>query len=114
MNATRSASCSMAPDSRKSASWGRWSVRFSGARDNCDSATIGTFNSFASAFSSREICETSCWRDSKRLVVNFLDQFQQARIASEEMLADVGAGFHGEFLVFAIHDLAHALDQQTF
>ena len=45
-----SASCSMAPDSRRSESCGRWSVRPSGARLNCDSAMIGTPSSFARPF----------------------------------------------------------------
>ena len=30
------------------------------------------------------------------------------------MLADVGAGFHDEFLVFAVDQFAHALDEQAF
>ena len=34
--------------------------------DSCDSATIGTFSSFASPFSEREIDASSCCRFSKR------------------------------------------------
>ncbi len=48
-NITTSASCSMEPDSRRSLSCGRLSSRLSTARESCDSATIGTFSSFASA-----------------------------------------------------------------
>ena len=43
-----------------------------------------------------------------------LDQLQQTRIGTEEMLAHVGARFHDEFLIFAINQFAHALDQQAF
>jgi hypothetical protein len=47
-----SASCSMAPDSRRSESCGRLSfvVRVSTARLSCESAITGTFSSFASCF----------------------------------------------------------------
>src|SRR5713101_2431552 len=51
---------------------------------------------------------------AKGLVGNFFDQFQQARIASEEMLADVSAGLDNEFLIFAVNDFAHTTDEQTF
>ena len=53
MNKTRSASCSMAPDSRRSDSCGRWSVRPSGARLSCDSAMIGQLSSLARPLSER-------------------------------------------------------------
>ena len=43
-----------------------------------------------------------------------LDEFQQARIGAEEMLANVGAGFDDELLVFAVDQFAHALDEQAF
>src|SRR5713101_6433731 len=51
---------------------------------------------------------------AKRLVGNFFDQFQQARITSEEMLANVSAGLDNEFLIFAVNDFAHTTDEQTF
>ena len=55
MNITRSASCSMAPDSRRSESCGRLfsPVRCSGARDSCDKASTGTCSSFARIFNER-------------------------------------------------------------
>src|SRR5438034_5613262 len=64
MEQTTSASCSIAPDSRRSESCGRRCSppRCSGARDSCDSATTGTSSSFASALSEREMNEISCWR----------------------------------------------------
>ena len=40
--------------------------RLSGARLNCESAITGTANSLASAFSPREIADTSCVRFSNR------------------------------------------------
>ena len=42
------------------------------------------------------------------------DQLQQPRIRPEEMFADVRARFDHQFLVLTVHQLAHALDQQTF
>ena len=63
MKATMSASCSMAPDSRRSESWGRFEPpRSSVARLNCERAMIGTFNSLAMAFNVREMKATSCSR----------------------------------------------------
>ena len=59
---TMSASCSMEPDSRKSASCGRLSSRFSTARESWDRAMIGICNSLASALRPVVICETSCTR----------------------------------------------------
>ena len=63
---TTSASCSRAPDSRRSDSMGRLSERASGARDSCDSTMIGTFSSLARPFSDREIEASSSVRFSKR------------------------------------------------
>ena len=57
-----SASCSMAPDSRRSAITGRFSARVSTWRLSCDSATTGTLSSLASALSDREMLEISCSR----------------------------------------------------
>src|SRR5205807_3028559 len=64
MKQTTSASCSMAPDSRRSESCGRRCSppRCSGARDSCDKATTGTSSSLARALSEREMNEISCWR----------------------------------------------------
>ena len=45
-------------------SCGRWSERDSGARDSCESTTMGTFNSFASPFNDREIEASSSVRFS--------------------------------------------------
>ena len=47
----RSASCSIAPDSRKSLSCGRWSFRLSRARFSCESAMTGQSSSRASSLS---------------------------------------------------------------
>ena len=47
------------------------------------------------------------------LVGQVLDQLEQFRILAEEMLADVGAALDGVFLVLAVDDFAHALDQQA-
>jgi hypothetical protein len=66
MNITMSASCSIAPDSRRSESCGRLSVRASGARDSCDSAITGQPSSLASPFIERLIADSSCWRFSLR------------------------------------------------
>ena len=63
MNATMSASCSMAPDSRRSESCGRFDPpRISVARLSCDRAITGTFSSLAMALSVREMKATSCSR----------------------------------------------------
>src|SRR5215472_5887688 len=51
---------------------------------------------------------------AKRFVGDWLDQFQQPRIMTEEALPHVGAGLNYQLLVLAIHELAHALDQQAF
>ena len=55
MNMMMSASCSIAPDSRRSLIIGRLSVRDSTPRLSCDSAITGHFSSFASDFRPREI-----------------------------------------------------------
>jgi hypothetical protein len=55
MKTITSASCSIAPDSRRSAITGRLSVRVSSERLSCDSAITGTFSSLASALNPREI-----------------------------------------------------------
>ena len=47
-------------------------------------------------------------------VAQWLDEFEQPRIGAEEMLANVGAGFDDQLLVFAIDEFAHALDEQPF
>lgn len=63
---TRSASCSMAPDSRKSLRRGCAAavvvLRFSTSRDSCASAIMGICKSLASPLSSREILLISCSR----------------------------------------------------
>ena len=59
---TMSASCSMEPDSRRSASCGRLSSRFSTARESCDRAMTGTFSSLARALRPVVISDTSCTR----------------------------------------------------
>ena len=64
----------MDPDSRKSESSGFLSpVLCSDPRDSWDSATTGTFISFASAFSPRETAETSCVRFSNFFCVDPTD-----------------------------------------
>ena len=60
-----SASCSIAPDSRKSAIRGFLSSRFSTARLSCESAITGTFSSRASVFSRRLILAICSWRLSR-------------------------------------------------
>ena len=67
MNITTSASCSIAPDSRRSEFTGRLLGRCSRARFNCDSATTGHRNSLAIAFRFREISEISAVRPSAAL-----------------------------------------------
>ena len=59
-----SASCSMAPESRRSDSMGRrWvAPRLSLARDSWDRQITGTFSSFAISFRERDISDTICWR----------------------------------------------------
>ena len=57
-----SASCSIAPDSRKSEFTGRLLGRCSRERLSCDRAITGQLNSFARAFSEREISEISLVR----------------------------------------------------
>ena len=59
-----SASCSMAPDSRRSLICGRLSVRLSAPRLSWLMAMTGTSSSLASSFSDRDSSETSCWRFS--------------------------------------------------
>src|SRR2546425_9424137 len=67
MKHTTSASCSIAPDSRRSDSWGRRCSppRCSGARESWDNATTGTSSSLARALSEREMNEISCCRLSE-------------------------------------------------
>jgi hypothetical protein len=64
MKATMSASASIEPDSRKSLSMGRLSSRCSTARDNCDSAIMGHFNSRAIDLKARAISLISFTRFS--------------------------------------------------
>ncbi|MNT09506.1 hypothetical protein D3C72_1442920 [compost metagenome] len=62
MNMTMSASCSIEPDSRRSESIGRLSVRLSTARLSCESATTGTESSRASCLRPREMAPISAVR----------------------------------------------------
>jgi hypothetical protein len=55
MNMMTSASCSIAPDSRRSLIIGRLSVRDSTLRLSCESASTGHLSSLASDFRAREI-----------------------------------------------------------
>src|SRR5690348_8447858 len=48
----------------------------------------------------------------KLLVGEMLDHLEQAAIDAEEVFAEIGAGFDAIFLVLAVHDFAHALDQK--
>ena len=66
MKITMSASCSMLPDSRRSASIGRLSWRYSSWRLSCDSVITGASSSRARIFSPRESSDTSTWRLSER------------------------------------------------
>src|SRR5210317_387753 len=59
MKMIRSASCSIAPDSRRSDMTGRLSWRCSTLRLSCDNAITGTLSSLARDFSDREISEIS-------------------------------------------------------
>ena len=59
-----SASCSMAPDSRRSDSMGRLSLRLSLARESWLRQSTGTFSSLAMIFRAREMSDTTCWRCS--------------------------------------------------
>ena len=47
------------------------------------------------------------------LVRQVLHHLEEPRVDAPEMLADVGAAFGRVFLVLAVHDLAHAPDQQA-
>ncbi len=47
------------------------------------------------------------------LVREVLDHLEEARVGAPEVLAGVGAGFHGVLLVLAVHHFAHALDEQA-
>ena len=47
------------------------------------------------------------------LVGKMLDHLQQARIGAEEVLPEVGAALDEIFLILAVADFAHALDQQA-
>ena len=67
MNMITSASCSMAPDSRRSLIMGRLSVRDSTPRESCDSAITGHFSSLASIFRPREISPTAVARFSSAM-----------------------------------------------
>jgi hypothetical protein len=64
MNMMMSASCSMAPDSRRSLIIGRLSVRCFHLRLSCDSAITGHCSSLASIFRPREISPSSVARFS--------------------------------------------------
>ncbi len=59
-NITTSASCSIAPDSRKSDSNGFLSGLCSTARESCDNAITGTLSSLAITLSERDISDISC------------------------------------------------------
>ena len=62
-----SASCSIAPDSRKSELIGRLLGRCSSERLSCDSAMTGTLNSFANALSEKEGLEACYKIDGKNV-----------------------------------------------
>ena len=47
------------------------------------------------------------------VVRQVLDHVEQPRVDAPEVLADVGARFDGVFLILAVDDLAHALDEQA-
>jgi hypothetical protein len=63
---TRSASCSMLPESRKSDRTGTGGLRCSISRLSWESAITGIFKSLARILSSRLISDTSCCRFSLR------------------------------------------------
>src|SRR5471030_681161 len=64
MKRITSASCSIAPDSRKSDMIGRLFGRCSNPRFNCESAITGTSSSLARLLSERDISEISVARFS--------------------------------------------------
>ena len=68
MNMMMSASCSMAPDSRRSLIIGRLSLRVSTDRFSCDNAITGHCSSLASAFRPRLISPISVARFSSLLL----------------------------------------------
>src|SRR5208283_2113883 len=51
---------------------------------------------------------------AQSLVGKRLNKFQETRIAAEEELANVVARRNNQLLVFAVDDLAHALDEKAF
>src|SRR5260370_11601814 len=53
-------------------------------------------------------------RTQRTLIGHVLDQLEQTRISAEELLANIRSGGNHQFLVFAIYQSAHALDQQAF
>ena len=75
-NITRSASCSIAPDSRRSDSRGSFDSRISGWRESWDRAMTGTDSSRASALSPREISDTSWTRFASRFVRGRLHELE--------------------------------------
>ena len=50
---------------------------------------------------------------AQRIVVERFDKLEQTRIAAEETLSHVCAGFDHQLLVFAVDQFAHALDEQA-
>ena len=64
MNNTKSASCSIEPDSRKSARRGWLDSLLSALRESCAKAMTGTFNSIAIVLNDLEISDTSTCLDS--------------------------------------------------
>src|SRR5262249_6477736 len=47
------------------------------------------------------------------IVAEVLDELEQARVATEKVLADVGARLDGVLLVLAVHDFAETLDEDA-
>src|ERR1700719_3915859 len=95
MNMTTSASCSIEPDSRRSASCGRLSSRCSTARLSWLSASTGTSSSLARVLSPRVISETSCTRFSWRDLPDGARSWRESMINRPSPGAQRGDGERG-------------------
>ena len=48
------------------------------------------------------------------IIGEVLDQFQEARITTEQMFPDIGTAFDGKVLIFAVYNFSECPDQNPF
>ena len=88
-------------------------VTFDGARENDGGTALVFDGGFIGGVDFARVVSAET-QTAQRIVGEGFDELEKARIAAEEKLTNIIAGGDDEFLVFAVDDFAHALDEQAF